>query len=120
MERVQSCRECQLFHRPQPSNPFGSWQVPEKPGQVIGLDFMGPFSERKVGKKRFVLVIMDMLTRRAGAWATVGAGGAEIVQGLKKWMATQGRPSILCSDVCKATQSKELQRWCVQEGVTQE
>ena len=40
--------------------------------------------------------------------------------GLKKWTATQGTPSILCSDVCKATQSKELQRWCVQEGVTQE
>ena len=49
-----------------------------------------------------------------------GTGGADIVQGLKKWTATQGRPSILCSDVCKATQSKELQRWCVQEGVTQE
>ena len=25
---------------------------------------MGPFPERKVGKKRFVLVIVDMLTRR--------------------------------------------------------
>ena len=120
MERVQSCRECQLFHRPQPSDPFGNWQVPKKPGQVIGLDFMGPFPERKVGKKRFVLVIVDMLTRRAGAWATIGAGGADIVRGLKKWTATQGTPSILCSDVCKATQSKELRRWCVQEGVTQE
>ena len=32
----------------------------------------------------------------------------------------QGTPSILCSDICKATQSKELQRWCVQEGITQE
>jgi len=119
-DRVRSCRECQLFHRPQPSNPFGSWRIPERPGQVIGLDFMGPFPERKVGKKRFVLVIVDMLTRRAGAWATTGAGGADIVRGLKRWAATQGVPSILCSDVCKATQSKELQGWCLQEGVTQE
>ena len=73
-----------------------------------------------MGKKRFVLVIVDMLTRQAGAWATIGVGGADIVRGLKKWIATQGTPSILCSDVCKATQSKELRRWCVQEGVTRE
>ena len=32
----------------------------------------------------------------------------------------QGTPSVLCSDVCKAMQSRELQRWCMQEGVTQE
>ena len=31
-----------------------------------------------------------------------------------------GTPSILCSDVCKATQYKELEKWCAQEGVTQE
>ena len=120
VDKVQSCRECQMFHQPQPSNPFGSWQVPERPGQVIGLDFMGPFPERKVGKKRFVLVVVDMLTRRAGAWATTGAGGADIVRGLEKWVATQGVPSIVCSDVCKATQSKELQGWCGRRGLTQE
>ena len=73
IDKVQLCRECQLFHRPEPSNPFGTWRILEKPGQVIGLDFMGPFPERKVGKKQFVLVILDMLTRRAGAWVTTGA-----------------------------------------------
>ena len=61
-----------------------------------------------------------MLTRRAGAWAVTGAGGKEIVGGLRKWVQTQGTPSVLCSDVCKATQSKELQQWCTQMGVTQE
>ena len=120
MDRVRSCREYELFHKPQPSNPFGSWHMPERPGQVIGLDFMGPFPEKNVGKKRCVLVIVDMLTKKAGAWAVTGVGGADIVQGLKKWAQTQGAPSVLCSDVCKTTQSKELQRWCVQEGVIQE
>ena len=57
--------------------------MPEKPGQVIGLDFIGPFPGKKVGKERFVLVIIDMLTRRAGEWVTTGAGGANIVRGLK-------------------------------------
>ena len=77
-----------MFHQPQPCNPFGSWHVPERPGQIIGLDFMGPFPERKVGKRRFVLVIVDMLTKQAGAWAVTGAGGSEIVWGLKKWAET--------------------------------
>ena len=40
--------------------------------------------------------------------------------GSEKMGANTGAPSVLCSDVCKATQSKELQRWCAQEGVTQE
>ena len=119
-EKVRSCRECQLFHRPQPSDPFKGWRVPDRPGQVIGLDFMGPFPERKVGKKRFVLTIVDMLTRRADAWAVRGAGGAEIVGGLKRWVQGKGVPSVICSDVCKATQSKELRRWCVEAGVKQE
>ena len=49
--------------------------MPERLGQVVGLDFMGPFPERKVGKKRFVLTMVDMLTRKARAWAMAGAGG---------------------------------------------
>ena len=51
---------------------------------MIGLDFMGPFPERKVGKKRFVLVIVDMFTRHAGAWAVIGVGGNDIVRGFKE------------------------------------
>ena len=93
--------------------------MPDRPGQVIGLDFMGPFPERNVGKKRFVLTIVDMLTRRAGAWAVQGAGGVEIVGGLKRWVQGKGVPSVICSDVCKATRSKELQRWCIEAGVKQ-
>ena len=41
-------------------------------------------------------------------------------RGWKKWVQIQGTPSILCSDVCKATQSNELRRWCEKEGVKQE
>lgn len=92
IDRVWSCRECQFFHRLQPSNPFWSWHVLERLGQAIGLDSMGPFPERKVVKKRFVFVIVDRLTRRVGTWAVIGAGGADIVRRLKKCARVHGNP----------------------------
>ena len=49
-----------------------------------------------------------------------GAGGAEVVGGLKRWVQGKGVPLVICSDVCKATRSKELQRWCIEAGVKQE
>ena len=81
---------------------------------------MGPFPERKVGKKRFILVVIDMLTRTGAAWAVKGAGGKEITGGLEKWIRARGTPSVICSDVSQATQSKDLQLWCAGKGVTHE
>ena len=81
---------------------------------------MGPFPERRVGKKRFVLTIVDMLTRRGSAWAMKGAGGKEILEGLRQWVRDKGKPSVVCSDVCKATQSRDLQQWCDRERVVHE
>ena len=78
---------------------------------------MGPFPKRMVGKKRFVLVSVDMLTRRAGAWATIWARGGDIARGLREWTMAQGAPPVLCFDICKATQSKEMREWCMWEGV---
>ena len=54
--------------------------------------------------------MVDMLTRKARAWAMTGAGGTNIVWSLEKWVEIHGVPLVLCFDVCKATQSKELQR----------
>ena len=44
---------------------------------------MGPFPERKVGKKRFVLVTVDRLTEFSEARACRGAGSREIITGLE-------------------------------------
>lgn len=111
-KRVQSCWACQLFHRMEPSCPFGEWNEATKPGEVIDMDFMGPFLERKVGKKLFVLVIIDRLTGLDGAWAVKGAGGKEVIRGLERWVSCRGVPKILCFDVSQAAQSKEVQQWC--------
>lgn len=93
--RVQSCRECQLFHRPQPSIPYGNWRVPDQLGQVIGQDFMGPFPERKLGKNQLVLTIVDMLTRQGAAWAVKGACAEEILGSLTQRVRTRGIPFVI-------------------------
>ena len=61
-QKVRECVSCQMFHRPQSPTDFGEWREARRPGEVIGIDFMGPFPEKKVGKKRFILVIIDRLT----------------------------------------------------------
>ena len=119
-EMVRSCRECQLFHRPQPSCPFGEWKVPKRPGQVIGLDFMGPFLVRRVGKYRFVLTIVDLLSKVGKAWAMEGVGSKEIGEGLNRWVRENGRPEVICADASTTSQSKDLHLWCERRGVSLE
>ena len=91
-----------------------------RPGQVVRIDFMGPFPDRKVGKHRFVLTIVDLLTKVGAVWAMRKAGGKEIIEGLWRWTRTRGTPSMICVDVCQATQLKELQQCCANKGVTLE
>ena len=50
---------------------------------------MGLFPERKVGKKRFILVIIDRLTRFGEATAFRNAGSREIVLGLEHWVKSK-------------------------------
>ena len=81
--RIWECLPCQKFHRPQSTTEFGEWHEAKRPGEIVGIDFMGPFPERKVGKRRFVLVIIDRLTGFSEARAFRGAGSREIITGLE-------------------------------------
>ena len=82
----------------------------------MGIDFMDPFPERKVGKKRFVLVVVDKLTEASVAWAFRGAGRLEIITGLERWVRVRGVPRSLRVDVAQTTRSRKLRHWCEQEG----
>lgn len=107
-ERVRECLPCQRFHHQQSTTEFGEWHEAHHLDEVIGIDFMGPFPERKVGKKRFVLVIADRLTGVSGAWACKCAGSREIIVGLNRWVHDRGSPWVLCADVAQATRSHGL------------
>ena len=54
------------------------WQEGIKPCEVTGLDCRGPFPERRVGKNKVVLVIVDRFRGVGEAWALRG----EVVE---KW-----------------------------------
>lgn len=110
--RIRECIPCQKFHRPQPTTDFGEWHEVGRPGEVIGIDFMGPFPERKVGKKRFILVVIDRLTRFGQATTFRNARSREIILGLEHWVKSRGYQRVLCADVAQATRSHELKAWC--------
>ena len=75
LEIMRSCRASQLFNRLQPSSPFESWRAPQRPGEAFDLDFMGLFSKMKVGKRHFLLVIIDMIIGIGVTWAMKVVGG---------------------------------------------
>ena len=62
---------------------FGEWREACRPGEVRGIDFMGPFPERKVGKKRLILAIIDRLTGVVEAMAFRNAKSGEIIVGFE-------------------------------------
>ena len=51
-------------------------------GEIVGIDFKGPFLERKVGRKWFIFVIVDRLTGVSDARVFRGVGSREIIIGL--------------------------------------
>ena len=53
---------------------------------------MGSFPKRKVGRNKFILVVVDRLTRVSGGWAFRGAGIWKIIAGLEKWIKDRDTP----------------------------
>ena len=65
---------------------FGEWHEARILGEIVGIDFMGPFPRRKVVKKHFVLVIVDRLTGFSEAQAFRGVGSRKVITGLDHWV----------------------------------
>ena len=91
------------FQQPQTTIEFGEWHEAHRPSGVVGIDFMAHFPKRKVGTKRFILVVVDRLIGVSEARAFRGAGSREIVAGLDHWVRFRGCPRVLCVDVAQAT-----------------
>ena len=73
-----------------------------------------------MGKKPFIIVIIDRLTGFGQAPAFRNAKSREIIVGLEHWVKGRGDPRVLCIDVARATQSQELRNWCKGRNVPQE
>ena len=39
--KIRECIPCQKFHQPQPTMEFGEWREAQRPGEIVGIDFMG-------------------------------------------------------------------------------
>ena len=107
-ERLRRCRGVSIISSPAAFSKNGILAGGTQTTEVIGIDFMGSFSERKVGKKRFILVVIDRLRGLGEARALKNEGSRDIIEVLEHWVRFRGCPRVLCANVAQATRSYEL------------
>lgn len=115
-KRLQCCRPCQMFRRLAPSDPLGHLPDPSTPGELIGLDFIGPL-RRARGNVRYILVIVDHLTRWCEAIPFRASNAINVIKGLEKWKSRCGVPKSVVCDNASYCHSNRLQAWCVEHKV---
>ena len=52
-----------------------------------------------MGKKKFILVMVDGFTRVGGVWAFRDARSWEVIGVLDQWVRNKGIPQVLCANV---------------------
>ena len=95
---IKCCPKCQMYKRQKQNENVEN--IPTKPGYPfsrVGLDLVGPLPRTKAGNK-FIIVLVDYLTKWVEAEPLKETGSDEVVKFLKKVFARHGTPEILVTD----------------------
>jgi len=103
---VHKCHGCKRFHaiafaRPKPGNLPTDRTVGDRPFQVAGLDFAGPFtysSDDKIERKCYILLYTCSLTRAIYLDVLKDQTLEGVISSLKGFIARRTRPSVMYSD----------------------
>ena len=63
-KHCKSCYECRLQNQGQPDDEFKHFTVPELPMEMICMNLVGPISPVMTSGNRYILTVIDMLTRK--------------------------------------------------------
>ena len=90
--------------------PYTNIPLPQRPFQLVGVDFVGPLPETSAGHK-YILVVTDYLTRWGEAFPTKDCTAATAARGLmEEIVARHGFPESIISDrgshFCDSTMSE--------------
>ena len=108
---VENCYECQLTIKQHRQEPVKMTQIPEKPWEVVSVDFGGPYPDG-----HYNLVVIDKRTRYPEVEVVYSTGIKPTKEKLKKIFATHGIPIQVESDNCPPFQSKEFAEFAAIEG----
>lgn len=116
VERWRRCLACQAFRRRYPSDPLGHVRNPDRPGELISLDFVGPIKPPSAGSK-YILVIIDHLTRWSMAVACNSCKTEVVLPVLEEWMRHRGKPQRIFSDQGTHFTSFQFANWCIKRSI---
>ena len=108
---VENCYGCQLPTKQHRQEPFKTTEIPEKPWEVVSVDFGGPYPDG-----HYNIVNIDKRTRYPEVEVVCSTGTKPTREKLKKIFATHGTPRQFESDNSPPFQSKEFAEFAVIEG----
>ena len=108
---VENCYECQLTTKQHRQEPVKMTQIPEKPWEIVSVDFGGPCPDG-----HYNLVVIDKRTRYPEVEVVYSTGIKPTKEKPKKIFATHGTPIQVESDNGPPFQSKEFAEFAAVEG----
>ena len=111
-QTVGQCYECQVTTKDHRKEPLRMTEIPEKPWQVVSVDFGGPYPDG-----HYNLVIIDKGTRYPEVEVVYSTAMKSTKEKLKKIFAAYGTPEQLESDNGPPFSSKEFAEFALEEGL---
>ena len=111
-EMIGQCYECQVTTKDHRNEPLKMTEIPEKPWQVVSVDFGGPYPDG-----HYNLVIIDKRTRYPEVEVVYSTAMKSTKEKFKKVFATYGTPEKIESDNGPPFNSKEFDTFAQEEEI---
>ena len=115
---VENCWTCQVWGQSQHRVTLGITDA-NKVGDAVGIDFAGPLPTGESEEPRFILLMVDYLSRWVEAWACLKPSSEAAIKALDKWRQKNGDIRMLISDNAQTWNSRSVREWCKEHGVSQ-
>ena len=115
---VEGCWKCQIWGPNQHRMEFGRTSADEI-GDAVGIDFAGPLPSDDPEGPRFILLMVDYLSRWVEAWACARPSSEAAVKALNKWRQRNGTIRMLVSDNAQTWHAGTVKKWCAENGAVQ-
>lgn len=107
--RLKTCKACQAFKKNTNRSPFYGIMHVTKPGELIVVDFLGPLPLSH--GFRYVLVMVDYLTRFNKMILCPNTTAKVVVEGLQSWLDELGPVSAILFDNDTSFRNKTISSW---------
>lgn len=85
IQGIRQCRVCQQFQQVRRDSLLRPIDLPDFPGQVLSLDFIGPVN------RKWILVIVDQFSRMVRLQVVRGTSASIVREAIQSWITTMGR-----------------------------